>query len=74
MRKPGFCICENKGPPDQQCGNCTSVPVYRYIDSIIPFLPKSEISRLWPTDRFESDLVGDLEAIFCDVALIMVDK
>ena len=37
MRKPAFCICENKGA-DQR--------FFRYIDCIIPLLPKSEISSL----------------------------
>ena len=47
MRKPAFCICENKGADqlnskhaaDQRLCVC-------YIDSKIPLLPKSEISGL----------------------------
>ena len=47
MRKPAFCICENKDP-DQLCSNC---PAYQrlyflFTDSTIPLLPKSEISSL----------------------------
>ena len=47
MRKPDFCICENKDgdqlrgnrEPDQRLG-------FRYTDSTITHLPKSEISSL----------------------------
>ena len=50
MRKPAFCICENKGTEqlhrnreaDQHLCFC-------YIDSAIPLLPKSEISSLLPS-------------------------
>ena len=50
MRKPTFCICENKDE-DQLRGNheadqCLS---FRYIDSTIPLLSKSEISSLQPS-------------------------
>ena len=46
MRKPAFCICKNKGP-DQLSGNCAADQhrCFRYIDSIIPLLPKSNISQ-----------------------------
>ena len=41
MRKPGFCLCENKDA-DQLC---SSTFVFgTEIASTIPFLPKSEIS------------------------------
>ena len=45
MRKPAFCICENKGA-DQLCGNRTADQhlCFRYIDSTTPLLPKYEIS------------------------------
>ena len=45
MRKSDFCICENKGA-DQLCGNRTTDQrvCFRYTDSTIPLLPKSEIS------------------------------
>ena len=47
MRKPDFCICENKGA-DQLCGDRTADQrlCFRYIDSPIPLLPESEISSL----------------------------
>ena len=41
MRKPAFCICENKDA-DQLCGNRTADQ--RFVFS--PLLPKSEISSL----------------------------
>ena len=45
LRKPDFCICENKDA-DQLCGNRTTDQrlCFRYTDSTIPLLPKSEIS------------------------------
>ena len=60
MRKPAFCICENKDA-DQLHGNreadqrlcfryidCFSyIDCFRYIDSAIPLLPKSEIRSLY---------------------------
>ena len=50
MRKPAFCICEikdtdqlrGKGETDQRL-------CFRYTDSTIPLLPKSEISSLLPS-------------------------
>ena len=55
MRKPEFCICENKDA-DQLRGNREADLrgnreadlrlCFRYIDSSIPLLPKSEISSL----------------------------
>ena len=50
MRKPAFCICENKDT-DQLCGNRTADQrlCVRYIDSTIPLLSKSEISSLSPS-------------------------
>ena len=47
MRKPAFCICENKDA-DQLRGNREADQrlCFRYIDSTIPLLPKSEISSL----------------------------
>ena len=48
MRKPALCICENKDA-DQLRSNCAADQrlCFRYSDSAIPLLPKSEISRLW---------------------------
>ena len=50
MRKPVFCICENKDP-DRLRGNCEADQrlCFRYTDSTIPLLPKSEISSLLPS-------------------------
>ena len=47
VRKPAFCICENKDA-DQLRGNREADQrlCFRYIDSTIPLLPKSEISSL----------------------------
>ena len=47
MRKPAFCICENKGAdqlhsnPEADWSFC-----FPYIDSTIPLLPKSKILSL----------------------------
>ena len=48
MRKPTFCICENKGA-DQICSNCEADQhlCFRYTDSTILLLSKSEISSLY---------------------------
>ena len=50
MRKPDFCICENKDA-DQLRGNREADQrlCFRYLDSMIPLLSKSEISSLWPS-------------------------
>ena len=47
MRKPAFYICENKSA-DQLRGNPEADQrlCFRYMDSTIPLLPKSEISSL----------------------------
>ena len=47
MKKPAFCTCENKDL-DQLCGNREADQhlCFRYTDSTIPLLPKSEISSL----------------------------
>ena len=60
MRKPGFCICENKDA-DQLRGNREADQrlCFRYIDSTIPLLPKSEISSLYPYSVIaQPDLCG----------------
>ena len=48
VRKPAFCICENKDA-DQLRGNREADQrlCFRYTDSTIPLLPKSEISSLY---------------------------
>ena len=50
MRKPDFCIRENKDA-DQLRGNREADQrlCFRYIDSTIPLLHKSEISSLQPS-------------------------
>ena len=47
LRKPDFCICENKDA-DQLHGDreANQRLCFRYTDSMIPLLPKSEISSL----------------------------
>ena len=47
MRKPAFCIIENKGA-DRLCGNHAADQhlCFDYIDGTIPLLSKSEISSL----------------------------
>ena len=49
MRKPAFCICENKDA-DQPPGDREADQrlCFRYIDSTIPLFSKSEISSLKP--------------------------
>ena len=71
MRKPAFCICENKDA-DQLRGNCEADQhlCFRYTDSTIPLLPKSEISipnlaiSCGCTAWFVSELVGNPEDRF----------
>ena len=50
MRKPAFCLCENKDT-DQLRGNHEADQrlCFRYIDSTIPLLSKSKISSLKPS-------------------------
>ena len=80
MRKPDFCLCENKGA-DQLRSNCEADQrlCFRYTDSTIPFLSKSEISSFWSasvstdcTGRFVSDLVGNPEDRFSRVAAKLI--
>ena len=48
MRKPAFCICENKCA-DQLRSNCAAYRClcFRYIDNTMPLLPKFKISSLY---------------------------
>ena len=47
VRKPAFCICENKGADQLGDDREADQPLcFRYIDSTIPLLPISEISSL----------------------------
>ena len=51
MRKPAFCICENK-VADQLRGKIADQRLcfrYIHVDSTIPLLPKSEFSSLQPS-------------------------
>ena len=50
MRKPDFCICENKDA-DQLRGNREADQrlCFRYTDSTILLLSKAEISSLYPS-------------------------
>ena len=50
MRKPAFCIYDNKGA--DQHGNCTADQRLHYRDSAIPLLLKSDISSLLPSSDF----------------------
>ena len=65
VRKPAFCICENK---DADYRKADQRLCFRYTDSTIPLLPKSEILSFYPssvtTARFLSDLVGNPEDRF----------
>ena len=67
MRKPAFCICENKGADQLRCSQCLR---FRYIDSTIPLLLQSVISSLSsssldvPSVRFVSDLVENTKTDF----------
>ena len=70
MRKPVFGICENKDA-DQLRGNREADQrlCFRYTDSIIPLLPKSENFKSLTifcdsTARLVSDLVGTPEDRF----------
>ena len=76
MRKPGFCLCENKGA-DQLRSNCEADQhlCFCYTDRTSHLLLKSEISSFLPasvtTERFMLVLVGNPEDRFSrDVAHI----
>ena len=67
MRKPAFCICENKDA-DQLRGNREADQhfCFRFTDSTIPLLPKAEIPCIFCgcTAWCMSDLVGNPEDRF----------
>ena len=78
MRKPAFHICENKDT-DQLCGNRQADQrlCFRYIDSTIPLLLKSE--KFKPpsifcrcTAWFVSDQVGNQNVGFLTTRLISI--
>ena len=47
MRRPAFCIYENKDA--DQLREADRRLCFRYTDSTIPLLSKSEISSFWPS-------------------------
>ena len=50
MKKMAFCICENKDADQLRYNREADQRLYfRYTDSTIPLLPKSEISSLKPS-------------------------
>ena len=59
MRKPAFCICENKDA-DQLRGNREADQhlCFRYTDSTIHLLSKSKISSLQPSSVAQPGLCG----------------
>ena len=65
MRKPAFCICENKDA-DQLRGNREADQrlCFSYTDSTIPLLPTSLAIFCSCTAWFVSDLVGNPEDRF----------
>ena len=65
MRRPAFCICENKNA-DQLRSNCAADLrlCFRYIVSTVPLLPKSLAIFCGCIARFVSDLVGNTEDRF----------
>ena len=77
MRKPTFCICENKDA-DQLRGHREADQrlCFRYLESMIPLLSKSEISSLWPSSvavqpgHVVSDQVGNQNVGFLTSRLI----
>ena len=74
MRKQTFCICENKDA-DQLRGNREADQrlCFRYSDSTIPLLHKSEISSLLPFSvAVQPGLVGNQNVGFLMTRLIYV--
>ena len=67
MRKPAFCICENKDA-DQLRGNrkADQCLCFHYMDSANPLLPNFKPLAIFSdcTARFVSDLVGNPEDRF----------
>ena len=75
MRKPPFCMCKNKDA-DQLRGKHLC---FRYIDSTIPILSKSEISSFYPSSvavqpGFVLDQVGNQNVDFLMTRLILFQK
>ena len=80
MRKPAFCICENKDA-DQLRGNREADQrlCFRYTDGTIPLLPKSEISSVQPpsvvvqTGFLRTRLICFCKIIFCFIVVAISD-
>ena len=50
MRKPAFCICENKDADQLRSnGEADQRLCFRHIDTAIPLLSKSKIASLYPS-------------------------
>ena len=62
VRKASFCICENKDA-DQLRSYCAADQrlYFRYRDSTIPLLPKTEFSMLLTSSVVVTDQVGNPE-------------
>ena len=79
VRKPDFCICENKDA-DQLCGNCEADQrlCFRYTDSTIPLLPNTKFQASSHfLRRHQPDLCGTLVRNpdrFSDVAAHVVSS
>ena len=75
MRKPAFCICENKDA-DQLCENreADQCLCFHYIDSTIHLLSIYEISSLWqkrsgrPRKSWDEVIKNDREKLDMDSA------
>ena len=69
VRKPDFCLCENKGT-DQFRSNCEADQhlCFCYTDSTNPLLFESLVTFCACTGRFVSDLVVNPEDRFFHVA------
>ena len=67
MRKPTFCICENKGA-DQLRSHCEADQrlCFRYTGSTLPLLYKSKISSHWSSSvTVQSGLCGTCSKSHC---------
>ena len=73
MRKPAFCICENKDA-DQLCGYRTADQrlCFRYIDSTIKIQPLAIFCGC--RARFVSDLVGNPEDRFSRIGAHIIHR
>ena len=74
MRKPAFCICENKGTGKLWVNPTANQHLcFHYKDKTIPLLPKSEVASLYCIAQFVSVLVEIHEDRFsCDTANLVI--